>query len=991
MPTLGIQPVPTLSTDILNTGQIVNTVQITPDGNFQNEEGKILEIFDTSIYYGITSDSGYAGSPVFDPEGKVLGMKLSGKISKEGFEVEAIRTDAIALRLSHFGLDINNLAAQVKSSDLHCILVGNNEYRASNIYPLRGAINDAKRMRHFIQSNLSYASLKLIQNGTKQEIVEAFDWVKKELKDGDTLLFYYAGYGGIEEGYYEKLTKFIATSDTYSDKRETNRLSHFELQYLYKQCFEKDIQVVSILDCGYHTNPSRETNETIYYRSLPEKLQGRSASSMIYDEKFRPGEVFNYNFISVTVAKENQDVLESVTGGKFMDHFPRIMSGQELDQPKVKATKLPNEKERGKINLLQFESVFNIPILEEIGREQTIELIAYADHNSEVVLFKDQFLFGDSLVERRISNAKNADELDLSGIALEEVPHNIHELDGLRHLDLSKNKIKRGFHRLLINEQDKDLEWRKALQRLNKLIILNVEDNPIENVAELALLIMICKETRYSDDNLDEKEREFLIILKLVVPGIYEKTNTKLWTELPEILGDYKHIQNSANILGMLRDKSIGVEDLVKLLKLIIEVYVSLNEQDVQKLHNVITALNPDANAQNADHGEQADIPKTQTIDTEELRELIARNKTDEVFKALFRSSQNYSKEIQSSITNLQSQFFQLKQNIRLGVLSYSEQMTTQSNISFSIIELLDAIETPKTISRVENSNQDLDWASLMKNLTKLLAENKADQVLNQLSNLSINLSRDFQNNVLMLQAQNEQIEDNNRKGIISAIDYGTDKNRLSRSILELLNSAEIEEKTIGIRKSTPPTDKPKTSENLIALITSGKLDAAISELATLSKNSTEEAQNLISSISSNYDQLKRKNLLGLIMNDEYNRELNKITLNLLDSIRFMDEKKGNDTKATSDQSQLNIGLNDIKMLIANDKLDEAISLLSSLPQTTTIEFQNSVILLESQLNRLQKSINLGLITSEDSTLQKNKIISSLLDLVTTNFDIEES
>ena len=157
IPTLQMIKAPKLSIEPIGTDWSIHAIQVTPQSKFKSKAGEILEVSDLKVYHDAMLDLGSSGSPVANQEGEVIGMTVASNRAKGGSRVESILIQRIATELQSIGMDINNLEAQTRSSDLHCILVGNNEYQSENIYPLIGAINDAKKMRHFIRSNLRYS------------------------------------------------------------------------------------------------------------------------------------------------------------------------------------------------------------------------------------------------------------------------------------------------------------------------------------------------------------------------------------------------------------------------------------------------------------------------------------------------------------------------------------------------------------------------------------------------------------------------------------------------------------------------------------------------------------------------------------------------------------------------------------------------------------------------------------------------------------------
>ncbi len=71
-------------------------------------------------------------------------------------------------------------------------LVGIN-YTGTNV-ELKGCVNDVNNINRILKSN-KFEIQCLIDNQTRQKMIDGLNWLIKDCKSGDTLLFYYSGHG----------------------------------------------------------------------------------------------------------------------------------------------------------------------------------------------------------------------------------------------------------------------------------------------------------------------------------------------------------------------------------------------------------------------------------------------------------------------------------------------------------------------------------------------------------------------------------------------------------------------------------------------------------------------------------------------------------------------------------------------------------------------------------------------------------------------------
>lgn len=90
----------------------------------------------------------------------------------------------------------NNLRNNFKLGNYYAIIIGNNNYK--NYQNLKTAIVDAEETERVLRDQYGFKTL-LLRNSTRYGILSALNKVRRELKENDNLLIYYAGHGEIDK------------------------------------------------------------------------------------------------------------------------------------------------------------------------------------------------------------------------------------------------------------------------------------------------------------------------------------------------------------------------------------------------------------------------------------------------------------------------------------------------------------------------------------------------------------------------------------------------------------------------------------------------------------------------------------------------------------------------------------------------------------------------------------------------------------------------
>ena len=78
----------------------------------------------------------------------------------------------------------------------HALVIGNQAYR--HIKPLTTPVADATAVADLLRRDYRFASVRLLANATRAEMVRALDDARKKLGENDNLLVYYAGHGWLD-------------------------------------------------------------------------------------------------------------------------------------------------------------------------------------------------------------------------------------------------------------------------------------------------------------------------------------------------------------------------------------------------------------------------------------------------------------------------------------------------------------------------------------------------------------------------------------------------------------------------------------------------------------------------------------------------------------------------------------------------------------------------------------------------------------------------
>jgi hypothetical protein len=100
--------------------------------------------------------------------------------------------EPVPIRTNPIGQPVND---KTNFGNYHALVIGNNNYRS--ITPLKTAATDAKEVAEVLKNDYAY-EVTLLLDATRNQMLDAFDDLRRTLTDNDNLLIYYAGHGYLD-------------------------------------------------------------------------------------------------------------------------------------------------------------------------------------------------------------------------------------------------------------------------------------------------------------------------------------------------------------------------------------------------------------------------------------------------------------------------------------------------------------------------------------------------------------------------------------------------------------------------------------------------------------------------------------------------------------------------------------------------------------------------------------------------------------------------
>jgi len=151
----------------------------------------------------------------------------------------------------------------------HALVIGNNDYEY--VAKLNTAVNDARSVAGILQNYYGF-NVKLILNGTRQNILVSLDGLRAKLTQNDNLLIYYAGHGYFDKEADRGYWLPVEAKDT----TKANWISNIDITDTLKAIRAKHVLIVA--DSCYSGTLTRSINI---------KLRGSDYLSRISQKKSR--------------------------------------------------------------------------------------------------------------------------------------------------------------------------------------------------------------------------------------------------------------------------------------------------------------------------------------------------------------------------------------------------------------------------------------------------------------------------------------------------------------------------------------------------------------------------------------------------------------------------------------------------------------------------------------------------------------------------------
>ena len=479
-------------------------LKVLDQNNLTQEQEKLVEFL--NIYQKLDPDSeGISGAdrkrlesflPDKDRTEETITIKLPGAIKKKILDgIKDTSTNA---------------------TTLYALIVGINDYPDYEDFRLQSAVNDANAIRDYLEEHIAegrtikthlllneHANYRNIERYLETELL-------KEMKPGDAFVFYYAGQGGtfgdmdlIGKGLFSDVLKTAMARFSGDSASRDKKIKGLLLS---------DSTTLSILDLFNRIGsfPASCTYtlllDTDFTRGL-ENMQTNveeinSMASSIVDFDFP-------KWVMITAVSEDQSAYEDPEHGHFTRGLLQVLRNEENTVP---ITMLPE-----KINAS----------LASFNTNQVVSL-----NTSDRALKQDDFLFGflknpysESLKLIQGNKAWKEETLDLKNKGLTHIPEEIFDLEHLKVLDLSENKID---------------EIPDGLAKLINLEELNLSNN--ENLGHIDFDFGKLKKLRVLKFNKCSVQVFPKSILKVDQLEELELAGTDLRI-IPNALGNLRHLQ----------------------------------------------------------------------------------------------------------------------------------------------------------------------------------------------------------------------------------------------------------------------------------------------------------------------------------------------------------------------------------------------------------------------------------------------------------------
>lgn len=170
-------------------------------------------------------------------------------------------------------------AGPVEYGQYHALVIGINDY--TSLAKLKTALADARAVADMLRDNYGF-NVRLLENPTRGQIINAFDRLREELIETDNLLIYYAGHGWLDR---EADRGYWLPKDARPDRR-SNWLSVSDISDTLRAVLAKHVMIVA--DSCFSGTLTRNASPAIHRPDYLAKIATKKARVVLSSGGLEP-------------------------------------------------------------------------------------------------------------------------------------------------------------------------------------------------------------------------------------------------------------------------------------------------------------------------------------------------------------------------------------------------------------------------------------------------------------------------------------------------------------------------------------------------------------------------------------------------------------------------------------------------------------------------------------------------------------------------------
>ncbi|TXE07835.1 hypothetical protein ES711_10410 [Gelidibacter salicanalis] len=505
-------------------------LKVLNHNNLTVEQKKLVEFL--NIYQQLDQDSKQNFSPQIE--------KLKDFLSQDHNSSETI-TIKLPTNIKKKILDGIKTNTS-KTPTLHALILGINDYPSYDNLRLRSAVNDSTAIRDYLEEHVAEGyicrtHLLINEHANYNKIQEYFDYILfKEIKGGDSFVFYYSGQGG-----------------SIDNLKNNDIASHVEPQSIIQNIQDKalilsDSTTLSLLEVLRQINkfPNDCTYTLLLDTDFSYHLDNliRDDFKEINNIKKATSDLISKNIVVITAAKDTQWALEDTDHGYFTKFLFKVLYLSEQN--------ITNQHLISAINIY----------MDSLNSSQRTTLSVFGKSS-----VNDNFLNGFiaspfaacvKLIQNNID--KKETTLTLNGMGLTFLPEVIFDLKHLKILDISDNSIQHLPEKIgrLINLEELHLSGNPIdpnelnIDKLSNLKVLKLRNCNLNYFPKLVLGLPNLQELDLANNAIKfipNQLRNLPNLEKLDLTGnaVLNFDITNLGNDLVTYLKEFPEVDNSNN------------------------------------------------------------------------------------------------------------------------------------------------------------------------------------------------------------------------------------------------------------------------------------------------------------------------------------------------------------------------------------------------------------------------------------------------------------